>query len=379
VSLRREDAERLGYNNQRAWRDLAVSRIAALGRAMKIPAAKLRWYAAFHNEGTHPHMHMAVFSADARSGYLSKAGIEQIKSGFAHEIFKQDFYQIYEQKQSFSDGLTRYGREYMQTLIDGISADSGGHPELERLLTDLSAGLRDHKGKKVYGFLKPGLKAKADAVVRALAADPRIAELYRGWCECRNEILRTYKFDIDAPPPLEKQPEFRSIHNAVIKAAAELNISPAADPERDGGFLLPESKPESEGIVFADAKPLEVAAQLHRPSGKDENHAPQEQEHAGEAVIQQIPEPQTPLQAQAGPQTETPAAHPARQAGPPALTNAALAAARLLRSLGDTVYGSYQNGQHRLFAQADRRQLRKQALKKTAHGQRLEKHAQTRY
>ena len=358
VSLRRDDAERLGYNSQRAWRDLAVSRIAEISKAMKIPIGQLRWYAAFHNEGHHPHMHMVVFSEDSKSGYLSKKGIEKIRSGFAHEIFKQDFYQIYERKQLFDNDLTRYGRERMQTLIDEINVGRGSYPELERMLTDLSADLQDHKGKKVYGFLKPEIKAKVDAIVRALAADPRIAELYKGWCECQNEIIQTYKFDVDDPPPLEKQPEFRSIHNAVVKAAAELNTEQTAqifvtDPKPGGDFSYQE---ESE----------------------EKSDAPQEQERAEKTVIHQTPSSQTDTPTQARPQTQGSAGYSAQER--PALTgSAAMAVTRLLKSLGNNIYNSYQNGHNRLFAGADRRQLQKEQQKKTAQGHQRDDHEQTQY
>lgn len=348
VSLRREDAERLGYNSQKAWRDLAVSQTSNIAKAMKIPIGQLQWYGAFHNQSHHPHMHLVVFSVDGRSGYLSKAGIEKIRSGFAHEIFKQDFYQIYERKQLFDDDLIRYSRERMRALIDDINADSSTHSELERLLTELSADLCNHRGKKVYGFLKSDVKARVDAVVRALAADPRIAELYRGWCECRNEIIHTYKFDIENPPPLEKQPEFRSIHNAVIKAAGQLNIEPDAQPiiadrQPGGDFVLP------------------ILSEKER-----KNNDAQEQKRNSEAVIP----PTSPAQTQA-PQSQ---ARPQAQA---CAAPAALAIARLLRSLGGNVYNSYQNGHDKLFTQTDRRQLQRQTQKQAAQGHRRAGHEQT--
>ena len=350
VSLRREDAERLGYNTRQTWRDLAVSRIAELSKAMKIPISQLEWYGAFHNEGHHPHLHMVVFSKDAKSGYLSKKGIDKIRSGFAHEIFKQDFFQIYERKQFFDNDLTRYSRKRMQTLIDEINADRGSHPELEKMLTDLSADLANHKGKKVYGFLQPETKAKVDAIVRALASDPRIAELYKGWCECRNEIIKTYKFDVDDPPPLERQPEFRSIHNAVIKAAAELNT------EQDAHTFVTDPNP---GGDFS-----------YNYESEEKTNAPQKQERAEESDIYKEPTPpQAETQTQARPQAQSNADHTSPQFDRPILTgSAAMAVTRLFRSLGNNVYNSYNNNHNRLFTGTDRRQLQKEQQKKTAQG-----------
>ena len=57
-SLRREDAERLGYNKAAAWRNLLKQESAAIAEAMRIRTDDFRWYAAYHDEGHHPHVHM---------------------------------------------------------------------------------------------------------------------------------------------------------------------------------------------------------------------------------------------------------------------------------------------------------------------------------
>lgn len=50
VSLKREDAERLGYNNAERWRELARSKIDLVAKEHDIPLGSLKWYDAFHNE-----------------------------------------------------------------------------------------------------------------------------------------------------------------------------------------------------------------------------------------------------------------------------------------------------------------------------------------
>ena len=57
-----------------------------------------RWYAAFHNEGHHPHVHLMVYSAKDNDGYLMEKSIEAMRSELAHDIFRQDFAHIYEQQ-----------------------------------------------------------------------------------------------------------------------------------------------------------------------------------------------------------------------------------------------------------------------------------------
>ena len=76
VSLRREDAERLGYDNGSRWRDMLRSQTQTLSENLKIPMSNLRWFAAFHNESYHPHVHMIVYSTDPTEGYLSVGSVE---------------------------------------------------------------------------------------------------------------------------------------------------------------------------------------------------------------------------------------------------------------------------------------------------------------
>ena len=55
-SLRREDAERLGYSKAATWQNLLKQESHSIAEAMRIPPEKFRWYAAYHDEGHHPHM-----------------------------------------------------------------------------------------------------------------------------------------------------------------------------------------------------------------------------------------------------------------------------------------------------------------------------------
>ena len=62
ISLKREDAERLGYDHAAQWRNLIRTHRNEIAAAMNIPPSDFRWYAAFHDEGGHPHIHMMAWS-----------------------------------------------------------------------------------------------------------------------------------------------------------------------------------------------------------------------------------------------------------------------------------------------------------------------------
>ena len=96
---RREDADRLGYNNKNVndWMDMLRRQRNMLAKQMHIKPENFRWYAAFHGKDHHPHVHVMTWSPKPGEAWLSEKGIEGLKSALACDIFQQDLVQIYEQ------------------------------------------------------------------------------------------------------------------------------------------------------------------------------------------------------------------------------------------------------------------------------------------
>mgnify|MGYP001026907113 CR=1 FL=1 len=222
ISLRREDAARLGYDNAKQWQALLSTYATEIAEAMKIPWKDFRWYAAFHDEGTHPHVHMVCYSADGRSGFLDKDGIARIKSGLAKNIFRQELTEIYRQQIQRRDELVEKSGEIMRELIQQMRSGTMDSPRMEQLTGELSQRLKKTSGKKQYGYLKAPLKAVVDEIVDELAKDPRVAAAYDLWYRLREEVLRTYKDDLPQRVPLSRQKEFKRIKNIVIEEAVRL-------------------------------------------------------------------------------------------------------------------------------------------------------------
>ncbi len=188
---------------------------------MKISPENFRWYAAFHKEAAHPHVHMVVYSVNPREGYLTQTGIEQIKSVLAREIFRMDMLDVYRQQSAYRDELRRKVRELVEHLVRQVQS-GGGNPKLNELLLQLSDRLSHTEGKKVYAYLTPELKKLVDEIVDELAKDEQIAKLYDLWYEQKKEIAAIYT---DEPPErvsLSENEDFRPIKNAVIKEAVSL-------------------------------------------------------------------------------------------------------------------------------------------------------------
>ena len=241
ISLRREDAERLGFGNGSRWRDMLRTQTQALAENLKIPMEHLKWFAAFHNESHHPHVHLLAYSTLENEGYLTKQGVHNLRSEFAKDIFAQDLHCIYEQQTEYRDELRAKSREKVAKLVGQINSGLIVDPQLEQMLVDLSQRLKHHKGKKVYGYLSAGAKRLVDNIVDLLGWDSRIAALYDLWYRQRDEIFKTYSGNPSERLPLSQNPEFKPIRNAVVKAALgiehpEESIKEQQEPDDPGYF-----------------------------------------------------------------------------------------------------------------------------------------------
>lgn len=221
MSLRREDAEKLGYDNAKAWRDLLRGQANKLAKAMGIPLGDLRWYAAFHNEGNHPHIHLVSYSV-GKEPYMTEQALQTFKSDFAREIFKNDLYHTYQDMTAHRDELRRTSRDKIAQIVQQINNSAYENETVVLMLKELSATLENYKGKMVYGYMPKTAKNLINGIIDELAKDERIAELYNLWYEQKENVIRTYQDTMPQRIPLSANKEFTTIKNAVIQEA--LNI-----------------------------------------------------------------------------------------------------------------------------------------------------------
>lgn len=222
-SLKREDAERLGYNSAKQWMNLLRSHRNDIAKEMGIAPENLRWYAAFHNEKSHPHAHMLVWSSNPQEPYLSTVGIENIKRLVAKDVFRQDNMSIYKEQTDTRDSLKEEFRVRIMAITDEIHRNTVNiSPELIQKFEMLSNALAKHKGKKVYGYLDKSTKSIVDEIVKMIAQDEKISELYELWYQLQCKTYRNYTDKMPQKIPIEENKEFKSIRNFVIKATAEM-------------------------------------------------------------------------------------------------------------------------------------------------------------
>ena len=224
LSLKREDAARLGYDTPEAWRSLLRAHRNDIAEAFKIPPQNLRWYAAYHDEGEHPHVHMVVWSAEPKQGYLSTKGIEQIRSKLTNQIFQQEMLHIYEQKSVSRNELVAEARKVLREMAQELREGSQSSPKVEERIMDLAAELGEVGGKKSYGYLPKRMKESVNQIVDELEQLPSVAACYETWQDLQGQVESYYRDKSKERKPLSEQKEFRSIKNAVIQQAEQIRL-----------------------------------------------------------------------------------------------------------------------------------------------------------
>ena len=223
ISLKREDAARLGYDNMSAWKTLLRAKSQELANAMGIPVTDMKWYAAYHNESGHPHVHLVSYST-GKEPYMTRKGLEKLKAVYAHEIFKNDIYETYEKQTEYRDMLRAESKEKIAEIVRRINDKRYENETLELMLKTLSEKLQKHKGKKVYGYLPKNIKNLVNGVVDEIMKDGDLRQLYDLWYAQRENVLKTYRDKMPDRLPLSANEEFKPVRNAVIAEA--LKISP---------------------------------------------------------------------------------------------------------------------------------------------------------
>lgn len=236
VSLHRENAERLGFNRGERWRDMLRTQVEQLSTNLKIPMKNLRWYAAFHNESHHPHIHLIAYSVVENEGYLTKQGIERMRSSLASDIFQQDLISVYEKQTEHRREIKESSKDIMDKIISEINSGVYDNPLLEEKLLQLSKRLSRTSGKKVYGYLKSDVKSLIDSIVDLIADDERVSKLYDLWYENKLNIIRTYTDEMPDKISLSQNKEFKSIKNMVITQAMNIFAEKDAFDDNDGNI-----------------------------------------------------------------------------------------------------------------------------------------------
>ncbi len=275
-SLRREDAERLGYNKAAAWQNLLKQESHSIAEAMRIPQEKFRWYAAYHDEGYHPHIHMMAWSDDPKVGFLTQKGIASIRSKMTNEIFRDEMTELYIRKDAAYKESIQTAKALLLERIRALETDAADDPGLVKELQELSQALAQVGGKHVYSYLPKSVKAQVDAIVERLAQLPEVAACYDQWWKLKDEIAGYYGQNTPPHQPLTQQKEFRAIKNFIIREAdsirwpapkqMDVDVATCGTQGTSGDAQYPASQPRT--VAGRSAITADAALQLLHHMGR---------------------------------------------------------------------------------------------------------------
>lgn len=284
ISLRREDAERLGYDSAAQWQALLRSRVQLLCENYKIDSRNLKWYAAFHNESHHPHVHLVVYSSDPSEGYLTAKGIDAMRSAYAHDIFRQEFLSIYEKATEQRNQLKEQAEKSLLFLLQQMQEGVCHHPQIAQQMQLLSRRLKNTGGKKVYGYLKADVKAIVNDIVDELAKEERVAECYQAWLKSREEIQHYYKDSEIEMIPLSQQKELKSVKNMVIREAVRFGEGYLYLEEAETGIERLEEISEQQTESLATLQGEDMPDIMLGQTEMEEQEPDRQEEEHGESV-----------------------------------------------------------------------------------------------
>lgn len=232
VSLRRDYAQQMGYDNLNTWRELVKRQIPNIAKAQKIDLKNLKWYAAFHDKKNNPHVHIIIYSTDPKEGYLTKDGIEKIRSGFVNDIYADELHHLYAQQTDIRNLLKKESSTIMHSLAAEIISSNKIDQELYELVMRLHDQLINTKGKKVYGYLKKDIKNNVDKVFLKLSENETIQKMYYLWCEMEQQKHDMYSSAKINPPALIDNPQFKSVKNMIIQTVVDIDIPSISDENK---------------------------------------------------------------------------------------------------------------------------------------------------
>lgn len=221
ISLSREDAVRLGYDNAENWMGLIRENKMNFAKALGIPYSDLEWYCAFHNESYHPHVHLVMFSKSQKA-FITKDCLENLKMSLSRQVFADDRIEIYKEQNKIRSQMSETVKDKIDLLISSINNGNFQNNNIEKTLIELSESLENYKGKTVYGYLPQPMKKKINYIIDELEKDENISELYNLWCKYNDKIIGMYQQTKAEYIPLSQNKTFKPLKNIIIREA--LNI-----------------------------------------------------------------------------------------------------------------------------------------------------------
>lgn len=224
LSLKEEDAARLGYTAREAWEKALRASMPEAAAKMGIRESNLKWVAAFHQAQGHPHVHVVMWEKTPQRtrGVLSLGERKDLRRVFVREIYAEERLTLTTEKSAIRDLIRDTARKDILSVIREIKKASlevralaGQEPGLsptllpktrEELLNQLKglSSIMPNKGRIALAYMPPEVKEKAREISDWILKQPGFAKSVEGYKDLARQLAAYYTL---RPETLDKAAE----------------------------------------------------------------------------------------------------------------------------------------------------------------------------
>ena len=214
VSLDEKTAGDLGFDSKERWEILLRKQADDLAKNMLIPREDLRWFGAVHWKDGHPHAHLTVWDRKDRVRYkglntIPLSNLNALRASFTKAIYEDKRVELYAVKNAARDMLVSMAKDDTEQLRDFLRKSTSDSPSIampapsNNSLLALSTQIKElsdmmpDRGRIGYAFMPEAVKAKVDAIVLRLLANPIYSAKLRDITESVRSLTSQFTLKLD--------------------------------------------------------------------------------------------------------------------------------------------------------------------------------------
>ena len=107
ISLREDDAIRLGYTNRKQWETMIQKNIQEIAKVVNIPFSRLEYCGVVHLKKGNPHLHYMFWDRDQKINrcYISEYQQNRIRDIITKGIYKEELQELYNERDAIKNEL----------------------------------------------------------------------------------------------------------------------------------------------------------------------------------------------------------------------------------------------------------------------------------
>ncbi len=260
VSLREEDAKKIGYLEKEKWQDMLRKKVPDMASEMGIPITNLRWVGAIHMEKGHPHAHIMFWEKQPRrtTGIVSTKSLDNIRKLYTDEIFEEERMMYLQEKNIMRDLIRDLAKNDIGKATQIVKEVRTAGEELKALLgenIEESIGPRLHKedeielakklqslSKKMPGkgrvnlkFMPEEVKEEVRAIADEILKQPEFSASLEKNLKAVEELTKMYTGKDDV---IDKARE--NAYNDIRDRISQIILKGAVESQKDSKFNVDE-------------------------------------------------------------------------------------------------------------------------------------------